>query len=169
MKNSVNNKKIIIISIILLLIVGVVLFLVFNDNKNDVSPEEVVIKFEFYDDFIPGASYNVEIDTNTKILKIHEAHFCSALDCDTRYVDNEVHLTEKEYVLIVKVWKKTKDNDNIKSYFVGALSNIASDDSIMYDSSDSSYESEYDLNNDGIVTDREFGNVYLENIDKDFN
>jgi len=168
MKKNGSKKIIVIASVIVFVVISIILFLFLGKKDDEVIVDDVEIKFEFYDDFIPGASYTVEIDNDTKILKIHEEHFCSALDCDTTYVYNEIELTNEEYVLIVKVWKKINDDYDGKTYFVSALSNIASNDNVMYDSSDPFYEKEYDLNNDGVITDREFGNVYLKNIDKEF-
>ena len=125
------------------------------------SVADDVLEYEHYDGFEPGANYNVKINYTTKELHIEVTNFCSAVDCPARTSEYSTTLTDTE---IEKVKKITSKKDYDMNSLSSALESIAQDTEVMYPNRYGTYEAEYDLDKDGKVTRREFGDVFLDSI-----
>lgn len=130
------------------------------------STNENILEYEYYDNYVPGASYVIKIDYENSSLYVKKTSFCSTVGCKPFTDEKNGKLTNEEIELIKKIISKEDYN---KDYLSHALSNIVYGDDIMKRKEDDqqywndSY-SKYDINNDGIVTYREFGDVFLEQI-----
>ena len=128
-----------------------------------------VAKYYFEDNSIPGGNYYVEINYDTKSLFVKEENYCSAVDCDSSVEENTVVLSNDELATIKQVLATDFDESSLG----GALSSLAKNDEIMESKDD--HEEKYwlaiyaqdDLNMDGIITYREFGNAWLNTILED--
>lgn len=126
-------------------------------------------KFEYTNNIIPPTTYLVKINKYLfyKELIVEEYQSCSAVDCDGTTKKNKIILTDDEYEKIVNIMNKDTYGNDIWDLIYRAIANLSEDDSIMWNESDYGYELEEDLNQDGKVTGREFGNYILDSILKE--
>ena len=135
--------------------------------------------FEFVteDGEIPGNTYIVTIGFEKKSLHVIEVSGCSALDCEVSNEESYTTLTDDELSKAKEILGKIDFSERYKHFdlkvsLASALNNIASDQKIISskEKDEETYNNiykKYDINNDGTVTGREFGNSYLDNIYKD--
>lgn len=160
-----SNKKIISLILIITGIGMTVYGFYLNKNKsindNPINKEESVLKYEYFDNYIPGETYTIELNKETKELKGEFYHACSAVDCDGDRYNYTVTLTDEELTKILKLW-------NYKDELSPILECICENNMIMYNSFEESFEEsieEYnamDINSDGKISSREFGNRWLD-------
>ena len=120
------------------------------------------IKMYTYEDHtIPGNKYKIKLNTITKELKGEFHHYCSFEDCETSIYKYSITLTKDEYKKIMKLW-------NDKEMLSSILETLCENDKIFYNSFEDSREenledyNKLDLNSDGKITSREFGNRWLD-------
>ncbi len=154
-----DKKKSIIISVSIVIIIAVVgIFFIALSSK---SKNAGVFEFSYSDDHIPPSEFQIRVNYDSKELYVHEEHSCSAVDCSENKSDNTIKLTDEE---MEKISKITED-DFDRSYLTDALSSLAHDSEVMAKKDDSSWDDMYkdaDQDGDGVVTNREFGNMYLD-------
>lgn len=147
-----------------------------TDKENTVisSGTNGVLNYHLESMGTPGGSYDVSINFSTKVVEVREVNYCSALDCESTTYNNKIELTDDELVKVRKIVEKidfsddTNDkNSDVKEHLSMALASIVRGDEVMHTRSESKeyYDDLYgedDLNKDGVVTRREFGDSCLD-------
>ncbi len=133
-----------------------------------------IVSYHIFDGGAPGTAYEVELILDTKMVWVEKIPGCSALDCDVSSSNFRTTLTNEEFEKVMIVLNKidfsTEDKHvRLKSMLAAALYHIAADQGVFFSKEENEesfnmYYKEYDDNNDGIVTQREFGNHYLNTI-----
>lgn len=114
-------------------------------------------RFNYSDEY---GDYKVRINTITKVLYASFYHSCSYVDCFGSRNRYFIKLTEDEYKKIMKLW-------NEKEKLLLIFGHLCENDKVFYESFEKSYEdsiedyNKLDLNLDGVVTNREYGNWWL--------
>lgn len=110
----------------------------------------------------PLSFYKMEINRLTRKLTLNENSYCIDKDCNDNVSHASIILTDEEYSYIKVILKHDYD----KFSFLRALSTLVKDDEVMFSLDQEGYDAKDDLNNDGIITYREFGNSYLKILSK---
>lgn len=104
-----DKKLIAIFSVLLVIVIAVILCFVIKSNSKD------IYKFDFFNGYIPGATYTGEINLKTGETDITVTRGCS-LPSEECSKDNKEHYTgtlEKEYLDKTKeILEKTNYKDN---------------------------------------------------------
>jgi len=108
------------------------------------------------------SSYNVEINRISKSLTFLEINRCLDQECERKVVQEKVYLNSDEYSYIKSILRQDYD----KSSFMSATKVLVMDDKEMFLLGEDGFDENDDLNNDGIITYREFGNSYLKILSK---
>ena len=152
-----------------------------KNEETEVKKEEILtgkIIYSTEDGGIPGSSYAVTIDFDNKKFSALVIHNCSALDCESSDETYEgVKLTDDELILITKITKIEKfkeegEFNKIKVQLSKALIYLARGEDVYVSKSENAKDYEWfkeaDINNDGIVTNKEIGDERLESVLKEF-
>ncbi|MBR4693598.1 MAG: hypothetical protein IKP07_02190 [Bacilli bacterium] len=135
--------------------------------------------FEFVteDGGIPGNTYIVTMGFEKKSLHVIKVMGCSALDCEVSDEESYTTLTDDELSKVKEILSKIDFSERYKHFdlkvsLAKALNNIATDQKIISskEKEEETYNNvykKYDINNDGTVTGREYGDSYLDSIYKD--
>ena len=117
----------------------------------------------------PGANYSVKINKLTKTIHTKEEHGDSTVGGKGSYSENNIKLTDDEYKKVIKIlifkgaiFPFTQSRE----YLAEALCDISKGDEMFaeIENGKNGYLSEDDINNDGKVTHREFGDTWLDAI-----
>lgn len=119
--------------------------------------------YTYNDGYAPGETYKIRINKITKVMHGKFKHQCSTVDnCDKTY-RYSVKLTKDEYKKVMKLWNNKKTLSPI-------LESICENNKVLAKSceewekefyGDLEECKEFDLNSDGKITSREFGDVSL--------
>ena len=139
------NKKIYILATIVIII-----FIIYKAFGT--------IKIEYED----SLNYKITITKITKSLNIETIKYCDVLEsCTNEISKNKISLTSEEYKKIKNILRQKNYN---KKHLVNALDTLAKNEKIMFKNGEEFYDLKEDLNKDGIITYREYGNIYLNNL-----
>ena len=166
-------KKVIICLVLLAVICGLV-FAVIKINKNNkdtesVINEENVFAVEYFDNYIPGATYNIALNKD-KVLYVTVNRASSVLNEDDELEDGSVEesmftLNDEEYDNVINLYNKMNfDNENYGRTFCSALAALVRGEAVLTDNTLEDYDSNEDLNADGTVTWREYGNIRVNEL-----
>ena len=176
------------LGVILLFIVGLILGIMIQRQLDTKEPKDVVkcpekeclanvIYFNINDGMIPGSSYEFNLNLETKDVYVKVDHWCSYEGCNPTKTQGKGTLNDDEFAKAMKVIKKIDINDNdkqlkLKAAFASAIEKIAQGDAVFAtkENSPNDFDSNYkmyDVDNNGIVTCKEFGDKYLDDIVKD--
>ena len=161
-KEKVNIKStlkimLFIITIGILLLLGKTIYDIINE-KNQI-PE--IITIDYYDNGEPGSRIVVDLNRPEKNLKVKTEDYCSAVNCETKYNDYSLNLTEEEILLLEKYYK----NENYREENMALICKLlAENDKEISKKGTNEYQEKEDLNNDGIVTYRESGKKLLKSL-----
>ena len=152
-----KKKKLIKIGSIIAAIIIVILIL---------SRKNIVLKVS--EDYLPASTIFIKINPNNKKMYVKETRYSSAYceksTCDPTVTEKNTVLNEEEFKLVKKILRKFLLSKEEKEDLAEALTTIADDDKVFYKKEDQYYEQEVDLNNDGIITSREFAYNWLNVI-----
>lgn len=158
--------KIIVISLIVAIVISaavLVRLIIASINNQSFFGS---LSYSYSTQTIPPTTYSIEIDTTTKKLRGEFYHSCSAVDCDSGTTTYVIDLTDDEYDKIRYLW----DDEDARELLSSAIESICRGDKIMYNSFENSYETdragydEMDQNQDGKISNREFGDRFLDYI-----
>ena len=166
-----ENRKILIVIMIIIIILILLIggYLIYINTSNNMQPnikeDKKVIELDYTEDDIPGSRYVVTIYENRK-MDTMEYNFSSAVGQGTSTEKNSTVLTIEEYEKASKIhdYIKGVENNQVGAYFASALCSISREDEILTTEDELSFKFyiDDDLNNDGKVTRREFGNSWLD-------
>lgn len=117
----------------------------------------------------PGGSYSVKLNKLTKTIYTKEVHGDSTVGGEGGFSENSIKLTDNEYKKVIKIlifkgaiFPFTQNRE----YLAEALCDISKGDEIFaeIENGKNGYLSKDDMNNDGKVTHREFGDSWLDTI-----
>ena len=143
------KKKSFLIILLTLIIIVLIMLLI------------VPITIKYSDDASPTTKYNITINKLSRILSVESNHSDSTGQTRGYTTNNNIKLSSQEYW---KIWFIYYFMPFDRDYLILALDDIALDSEIMYNSNDDFYEEDYDINKDGVVLHREFGNSFLNII-----
>ena len=132
-----------------------------NTNDQQKTSSNQILEYEYEDKHIPPTTYKIKLDYSTKELSVDEHRGCSALDCDGADYEKKITLTDDEIEKITTITSETGYNRDSLS---PALAALAHGSAVMERKGDVAYDRKTDLDNDGVVTYREFGNSWLDTI-----
>lgn len=139
-----------------------------NNAQKEKQESEKILEYKYTDEATPPTTYKIKLNFDTKELYAYEYESCSAVDCEGSESANTVILTDNE---IEKIRTITETAGYNKGHLSSALCSLVLDTKIFTtaDEEEGSYEAEYDLDGDGTITYREFGNKFLNSIIEDLN
>lgn len=186
-KKVEKNKGLIIGLIVVSLLFIVIIGFLFYDkkyganNKVTTTTTKVVvpknISCKYNDGYEPGNAYDININQDTQVLLIKITSFCSALDCETKYYDYEITLTNDELSKINNFFNKYKEcQDFSVNEGIGDILEALARDNEVFETIENIEKLQAegyhyndnliarDINNDGQITYREFGNGWLNDV-----
>lgn len=163
-KDKIKNKPLIIIILFLILVAVIILLAkIIIDIRNEQNKFPEIITIDYNDDSEPGSRIVVDLNSTTKLLKVKTEKYCSAIDCETKYDNYEITITEEELSLIKKYYLSDKYREENMALIFEL---IVQDEKNFYENDENAYLKSEDLNKDGIVTYRESGNNLLKTLTK---
>ncbi|MDO4979018.1 MAG: hypothetical protein Q4E47_02605 [Candidatus Saccharibacteria bacterium] len=199
---KINRSRITaIVASLCILAIGIVgVILLINRNQSETpepkDPEPIAepetpktdrksLTYHLDDRGIPGTSYDVVMDGDSRYLSVNETNHCSAVDCESKTHYYNTQLSETDYDKIINIFMTVfnttevydiangSENMNLFTkldFITSALSSIAQGNAEFCKTSEGelSCTPEADYDEDGIVTQYEFGMNWLNGVLADF-
>ncbi len=149
MKKMAIKSKVIIIIFVLVSIICMYIYIINRQN----------IEINYSNNHAPQTTYKGNLNTKTRLVKLKVYHSCSAIDCDGKEYNYNIVLNKVELEKLLIVYKKGDYNS-----FSSILESICKNNQIFLTKSDDFFE-EYrrcDINSDEKITQREFGNCWVD-------
>lgn len=161
-KEKLNIKSVLKIMLFLIatgiiILLGKTIYDIINE-KNQI-PE--IITIDYYDNKEPGSRIVVDLNRTEKNLKVKTEDYCSIVNCETKYNDYTLDITEEEVLLLEKYYKHENYREENMALICKLL--VQNDKEISKKGTDE-YQKSEDLNTDGIVTYRERGKKLLKSL-----
>ncbi|MBR3324232.1 hypothetical protein IKG24_01695 [Candidatus Saccharibacteria bacterium] len=118
--------------------------------------------YEYRENSIPGGEYKVNLNYATGYVQVTETRFCSAVDCHSTTNEYSGTLDIDELKKIQTITSKDYDIDHLTK----AITSLIEGGNLAVKSEHEEYwlenYAEDDLNQDGVVTNKEFGTKWLD-------